>query len=129
MTGQLGDMVFDLLKEPIGIQGNKKWTYAKHPVTWAQTKLQYTGYEPREYKFGIRYHASFCVPEEEIEALEALADNRGENGFREPLPFIVGDGEVLGEFVITQIDRGYVRQFPTGEILELNATVHLTEFL
>lgn len=129
MFGQLGDIVFEMLKEPVAMRGRKRWTFAQHPIIWEETKLQYTGHEPKEYELSIRFHASFCTVEDEIKNLEAQAEKTGDDGYRVPLPFILASGEVLGEYVIEEIERGYEKMFPDGRILELMADVKLREFV
>jgi phage protein U len=149
MLAQLGDIVFELLKEPLKWDGEKAWRYAEHPIIWGETKLQYTGHEPRAFNLSIRFHASFCDPEMELQRLEAQAWKRGTDGFRMPLAFILGSGEVLGKYVITEIGREYVKFFPgpirpalrsgveaagpmpdeSGKILEVTVTVALREFV
>lgn len=149
MLAQLGDIVFELLKEPLKWDGEKTWTYAGHPIIWGETKLQYTGHEPRTFDLSLRFHASFCDPEEELKRLEAQAWKRGKDGFRAPLALILGSGEVLGKYVIAKIEREYVRFFPgpirpsakpaggrtlrasgeSGRILEVTAKVMIREFV
>ncbi len=90
MMGQLGDIIFEILKEPLSMTGSKRWTYAEHPIIWEETKLQYTGHEPKEYDLKMRFHASFCDVEEELKSLEEQAQKRGDDGYLEPLPFILG---------------------------------------
>lgn len=126
---QLGDIVFERLKEPTVMRGSKRWTYVEHPIIWEETKLQYTGQEPREYRLGIRFHASFCDVEKEIKRLEAQAEKTGADGYRMPLPFILGSGEVLGEFVIEEVGRDYEKFFPGGQMLEVCCDVQLREFV
>lgn len=136
MLAQLGEIVFELLKEPVTLSGSKKWQYAEHPVVWEKTKLQYTGFEPREFDMSIRFHASFCDPKEELERLESQtarsfgAEGNIESGeFLETLPFILGDGTVLGEYVITEISQQHVKFFPDGRMLEVMAGLKIREFL
>lgn len=132
MLAQLGDIVFELLKEPLKWDGEKAWRYAEHPIIWGETKLQYTGHEPRAFDLSLRFHARFCDPETELQRLEAQAWKRGADGFRTPLALILGSGEVLGKYVITQIDREYVKFFPPprdGKILEVVTKVAIREFV
>lgn len=129
MMGQLGSIVFERLKEPTALTGAKKWTYAEHPIIREETKLQYTGHEPRDYEMSIRFHASFCDPDLEIGRLEAAAQTKGVNGLLAPIPLILDSGHVLGKFVIQEVKREYVKLFPDGKTLELTAKVALREFV
>lgn len=129
MMGQLGSIVFERLKEPLGLVGAKKWTYAEHPIIKETTKLQYTGDEPREYEFPIRFHKMFCNdPEAEVRRLEAAALTV-QGDYWVPLPFILDNGDVLGKFVIIEVKRDYQKLFPDGKVLEVIATVKLREFI
>jgi phage protein U len=130
MMGQLGSIVFERLKEPLDLIGCKKWTYADHPIIREETKLQYTGHEPREYQFRIRFHASFCDdPKVELARLEAAAQTVDAQDNLMPIQLILDSGDVLGAFVITEIKREYVKLFPDGRVLEVVATVSLREFV
>jgi len=129
MMGQLGSILFERLKEPLDLTGSKKWTYAEHPIIREETKLQYTGHEPRDYQFRIRFHAQFCDPKRELARLEAAALTEDSNGYWVPLPFILDSGDVLGKYVITEVKRDYQKLFPDGRILEVVATVTLREFV
>lgn len=129
MMGQLGSIVFERLKEPTALAGAKKWTYAEHPIIREETKLQYTGHEPRDYEMSIRFHASFCDPDREIGRLEAAAQTEDANGLLAPIPLILDSGHVLGKFVIQEVKREYVKLFPDGKTLELTAKVALREFV
>lgn len=128
MMGQLGDLVFEMLKEPVGMSMDKKYTYAEHQVIRGKTKLQFTGHEPFNLKIKLRLHASFCEVEEESKKLSAMAFKRGGDDYLEPLPFMIGD-DVIGEFVITDINRELVKTFPDGRLLELICDVGLREFV
>jgi phage protein U len=129
MMGQLGPIIFERLKEPHALSGSKKWTYAEHPIIREETKLQYTGHEPREYELKIRFHASFCDPRVELKRLEAAALTEGADEFWEPLPFILDNGDVLGRYVIQEVARDYVKLFPDGELLQVDCSVKLREFV
>lgn len=129
MMGQLGDIVFEMLKEPHSLSGSKRYTYADHQVIRGLTKLQFTGHEPHEYMLAVRFHVSFCDVQAELDALEAQALKRGSDGYLQPLPFILGSGEVLGEYVITGIDRTFERMYPDGELMEVTAQVSIREFV
>lgn len=134
MMGQLGSIVFEHYKEPHSLCGSKKWTYADHPIIREETKLQYTGHEPREYQFQIRFHASFCDPKRELARLEAAAQTEDAQGYLMPITFFLNsangkDSDVLGKFVILEVKRDYVKLFPDGHVLEVVATVSLREFV
>lgn len=128
MFGQLGDIVFEMLKEPVSMNIDKKYTYAEHQVIRGKTKLQFTGHEPYDLSIKVRFHASFCEVEEESKRLAQMAFKRDSDGYLAPLPFMVGE-DIIGEFVITDINREYVKTFPDGRLIELVCDIKLKEFV
>ncbi len=125
--GQLGDVVFENLKEPTNLNATKSFTYARHPVISGETKLQRTGEEPQSWNLTIRLHASFCNVEEEMDKLYSLANNL-EDGEPSPVPFFLGE-ELVAEVVIESIQEQVKKTFPDGKILEAVLTLQLTEFV
>jgi phage protein U len=136
MMGQLDNIIFEMLKEPITVDGTRNYTYAEHPIVANKgseeyagyTKLQFTGVEPAEYNLNMRVHAMFCDPEEEIKKLRAAALKR-QDGLRIPLVFILGDGTVRGDFVIVTLRENITKMYPReGRILEAEIDVTLREY-
>lgn len=135
MIGQLGDIIFEILKEPLSMSGGRSYSYAEHPVVASKgndnysgfTKLQYTGYEPAKYDLKLRFHASFCNPEEEIKDLYAHAQKRDNDGLRVSLPFFIGE-IVAGDYVIVDIKEEYQKFFPDGMLIEAIVDVSVREY-
>lgn len=128
MFGQLGLITFHLLKEPTEMSEKATYTYAHHPVIKGKTKLQYTGQEPKQISMKIRLHASFCNVEAQLLLLEGSCKLTAGNNFIKALPFFLGSGKFLGNYVITDISKEYVKTFPNGKMLECIVTLTLEEY-
>jgi len=128
MFGQLGLITFHLLKEPTEMSEKATYTYAHHPVIKGKTKLQYTGQEPKQIQIKVKLHASFCDVEAQLLLLEGSAKITSSN-FLKALPFFLGNGKFLGNYVITNIDKDYVKTFPNGKIMEMDLTLTLEEYV
>ena len=70
----------------------------------------------------INFHASFCVPEDELKKLKNVA-KKGE-----PLKFIKGNGEYVGVFVITEIVSATEQTSDEGDIIYIQADLNLREY-
>mgnify|MGYP003815554321 CR=1 FL=1 len=104
------------------------YTYAHHPVIRGKTKIQYTGQDPRQIEIKIKLHASFCNIEEQLLLLEGSALLTSSN-FIKALPFFLGNGKFLGNYVITSMSKDYQRSFPNGKIMEIDLTLTLEEYV
>lgn len=128
MFGQLGLITFHLLKEPTDMSEKQQYSYARHAVIKGKTKLQYTGQEPKQIQIKVKLHASFCDVEAQLLLLEGSAKITSSN-FLKALPFFLGNGKFLGNYVITNIDKDYVKTFPNGKIMEMDLTLTLEEYV
>lgn len=129
MFGQLGLITFRMMKEPTEMSSGQAITFARHPVIRGKTKLQYTGEEPKTYNLKVRLHASFCDVDAELLKIEAnsLLSTSG-LAYLEALPFFLGSGKFLGNYVITNVARQYVKTFPDGKLLEVIVDLTLEEY-
>ncbi len=97
MIGSLGNYVFEVLNTPYEL--NEKATYSYTVIETPERQLARTGTELREVRLSIKLVRNAGVdPEAELERLkeEALKET--------PLKLIIGN-KVLGNFVITEIER------------------------
>jgi len=129
MFGQLGLITFRMMKQPTKMSSGQAITFAKHPVIRGKTKLQYTGQEPKTYSLEVRLHASFCDVDAELMKIEAnaLLSTSG-LAYMESLPFFLGSGKFLGNYVITNVARTYEETFPDGRLLEVIVALTLEEY-
>lgn len=122
MYAQLGNIVFERLVSPDSLQFRQTEKYSVIALATGKPRLQRVGTELDEVSFTIRFHASFCVPADQLEALRAARQNA------EILPFTTGVGELLGRYVISQIGTTRTQLGPNGELIEATADVTLLEF-
>jgi len=98
MFAQLGNHIFQGLKTPNSWDEAYAVRYGKIPLINGKDVIQHTGDELAEIELSIRYSIDFCEPATEIEALKQSMREA------EALPFITGEGSIVGKFVITSID-------------------------
>lgn len=97
MFAQLGNIIFENSKSFNDYSNRGSATYAEHLLLDGKPRLQRTGNSLQELQLSIRLHASFCNPLEELTALKT-AKNNGEI-----LPLLWGNGNLEGDFVITEL--------------------------
>lgn len=118
MFAQLGDIKFETVKGFTTFNRRRAVMFSEHPRIGTKPRLQKTGVEPIQLSVTIYLHAKFCKPQDEIDAL-ALACENGE-----VLPLVMGDGKVIGDFLITEVAENITQTNGTGSTIE--ATVDLT---
>jgi phage protein U len=121
MFAQLGSYQFDRLKSPTSFNESFAMRYARIPRINRKDDLQGTGEELAEVELAVTYASDFCDPATEIKALEASALAREIN------TLIMGDGTIIGDFVITAINKTYERLSPTGALESAQIGVSLLE--
>lgn len=122
MFGQLGSILFERLKEPVSFSQEKSWAWEEHQIAGEKSKLQHTGIPLDTITLEVRFHVSFCTPEEEYQKLIEEANKL------EPLPFITGEGDIIGKFVITNISREIKRTGIDGELVAVECEIKLKEY-
>lgn len=122
MRATLGNISFDIIKGFESLSTSKEATYSEHAIVDGKPVLQRIGTALDKVSIGIRFHAGFCVPENEIENLEQ-AQFRGDIS-----ALILGNGRVLGEFIIQGISLSYSQTDGDGNITDCNVSLDLTEY-
>lgn len=95
--------------------------YAQHQLINRKPRLQPTGDALDTISFSMYLHSDFTNPEEDIDILRTSMKNR------EVLPLILGNGRVLGQFVITGMNKSTSFTDPSGNIIEATVSVELLE--
>lgn len=121
MYAQLGDIVFDGLKGFSDYSNRKSASIAQHAVIDGKPRLQKTGDMLDQITLGMLFHASFCVPEDEIAKIDTALMTGS------ILPLITGLGESLGNFVIAERATRIEHMFPNGRIRSATVSVTLLE--
>ena len=121
MFAQLGDHIFQGLKTPVSTSEADAVKYGQIPRVNDKDAIQPTGAELRELSLTITYSSEFCDPQAEIYALKASM-----HAF-EVLPYITGDGRIVGKFVISSLDIANQQCAADGWVELATVTVNLLE--
>lgn len=122
MFAQLGDIQFDLITYFDGITDTVTYNYAEHERINNKTLLQFLGENLQEFTIKLNLHSTFCVPEDEILKI------RTEAKLGKPLKFIKGNGEYVGAFVISQIQKTTEQTSPEGDLIAIQVELQLKEY-
>lgn len=123
MFAQLGEIQFDFIVSPDRMGASRHYVFAEHPTIDGKPKLQYTGDALEELSIRMRFHASFCDPAAALSSLKDAAD------LHQTLPFIMGNGQYRGDYVIEDIDEEIESAFDDGTIISLGVSVKLREWV
>lgn len=118
---QLGDIQFEGLKGLDSLRKSREAVYAELPLMGGKPRLQRTGTALQQVTVSIALHAAFTDPAADIAAL----DEYREGG--DVLTLINGEGEVVGDFVITEIEETVTQTSPTGRTLSAEVSLTLKE--
>lgn len=118
---QLGDIQFEGLRGLDSLRKSREAVYAELPLMGGKPRLQRTGTALQQVTVSIALHAAFTDPAADIAAL----DEYREGG--DVLTLINGEGEVVGDFVITAIEESVTQTSPTGRTLSAEVSLTLKE--
>lgn len=118
---QLGDIQFEGLRGLDSLRKSREAVYAELPLMGGKPRLQRTGTALQQVTVSIALHAAFTDPAADIAAL----DEYREGG--DVLTLINGEGEVVGDFVITAIEETVTQTSPTGRTLSAEVSLTLKE--
>lgn len=123
MFAQLGKIQFDVLKTFSDFTEKASAVYAEHVLLDGKPRLQRTGSSLNEISLSMMFHNAFCNPKSEIESLKTARDNG------EVLPLLWGNGEVEGDFVITDLEIVREEAGPEGSIVAAGVSLQLKEYV
>lgn len=121
MFAQLGDHIFQGLKTPTSASESDAVKYGQIPRVNDSPAIQPTGRELKEINLTIQFSVDFCEPTSEIEALKKSMHNF------EVLPYITGDGRIIGKYVITIVEVVNQLCGADGRVEMATVTVNLLE--
>lgn len=121
MYAQLGNIRFEGLKGFSNFSHERSVNYAQHELINGKPRLQAVGDNLDSISFGMYLHSEFTNPELDIETLRLSMQNR------EVLPLILGNGRVLGFFVIPNFSQVNSFTDPNGNLIEVTLSVELLE--
>ena len=122
MFAQLGDIQFDLITYFDGISDTVTYNFAEHERINNKTLLQFLGENLQEFTIKLNLHSTFCTPENEILKIREAAK------LGKPLKFIKGNGEYVGAFVISQIQKSTEQTSREGDIIAIQVEIQLKEY-
>lgn len=121
MYAQLGNIRFEGLKGFTDFSHDRGVNYAQHELINGKPRLQAVGDNLDLISFGMYLHSEFTNPEADIETLRSAMLKR------EILPLILGNGRVLGFFVIPNFSQNNSFTDPKGNLIEVTLSVELLE--
>lgn len=121
MYAQLGNIRFEGLKGFSNFSHERGVNYAQHELINGKPRLQAVGDFLDTISFGMYLHSEFTNPEADVESLRTAMHNR------EILPLILGNGRVLGFFVIPNFSQINSFTDPNGNLIETTLSVELLE--
>lgn len=122
MFAQLGSIIFDGVKGFESLEKRRATNFAEHSRIEGKPRLQRIGSDLQSINITIHLHAQFTNPQKSIDEL----DNARETA--EVLPFVMGNGKVIGDFVIEIISETIMLSGPLGELVEASVELTLLEY-
>lgn len=123
MYAQLGEILFQTQISPENISHEISVNFAEHAKIEGKPRLQAIGDNLDEIKMTIKFHIAFCDPSEEFAALLNYQQDL------EVLPFILGTGEVIGNFVIVSLSKKIIQMATDGNIMDMDIDISLREYV
>ncbi|MGR4972982.1 phage tail protein [Pseudomonas sp. LARHCG127] len=122
MFAILGDIEFTVAGGISGIEHSGSADWAEHARIQGKPLLEWMGEGLDEYHLTIELHPLLGDPEERLRALR-LAKSQ-----HQPLAFVMGSGEYLGAYVISNISHTLRRATATGQVKAATVQLSLKEY-
>jgi phage protein U len=123
MYAQLGSIVFDGAFGPTQQQSKVSQSIAQHALIDGKPRLQRLGVGLEELSLDLTLHSSFIDPEAAIAALRSAIEDG------EVMPLLNGNGEFVGNFVVSEITNTLVQTDRAGLIILAKVSVSLIEYV
>lgn len=121
MYAQLGNIKFEGVKGFTSLEETFGVNYAQHERIQGKPRLEAVGDVLDTISFSMYLHSSFTNPEEDIEAIRVAMKNR------EILKLVLGNGRVVGNFVIPGFTKTTSFTDPMHNLIEATLSVELLE--
>lgn len=121
MFAQLGNHIFQGLKSPNSLSEKQSVKFGRIALINGKDVIQFTGEDLAECELNIMYSIDFCIPMAEINELKKSMKAA------EILPFIMGDGTTIGNYVIISLDVTGQRYSPKGVLEVADVSISLLE--
>jgi phage protein U len=122
MYANLGGITFEGLKGFSTFTDSRATVYAEIGMVNRKPRLQRTGEALQEISFDILLHADFSNVEEDIQQFEDIREAGNS------VSLVLGNGAVLGDFLLTAITKNIKKTDPLGNIIYLTASITLKEY-
>ncbi|HBS3222017.1 TPA: phage tail protein [Klebsiella pneumoniae] len=123
MFAVLGDIEFELITYWDGFEATFGVDYAEHPRIEGKPGLQFVGDKLDEIQISLVFHQHYCVPDVELVRLRTAMKAH------QALALVFGNGDYRGWFVITDVTATSEQTDSTGNVLAVNATASLREYI
>lgn len=97
--------------------------YAEHARIEGKPGLQFVGDKLDEIQISLVFHQHYCVPDMELARLRTAMKSH------QALALVFGNGDYRGWFVITDVTATSEQTDSTGNVLAVNATASLREYI
>lgn len=122
MFAVLGDIEFEVRGGITGLDLRSTADWAEHALIQGKPLLEWIGEGLDEYSLSIRLHAAIGDPEARLRKLREAKTKH------EPMAFVLGSGDYLGVFVITDLSNSVQRTMADGRLLIATLQVTLREY-
>jgi phage protein U len=123
MFAVLGDIEFELITYWDGFEATFGVDYAEHARIEGKPGLQFVGDKLDEIQISLVFHQHYCVPDVELARLRTAMKAH------QALALVFGNGDYRGWFVITDVTATSEQTDSTGNVLAVNATASLREYI
>lgn len=123
MYAQLGNIIFPASTGFQEFSHKTETSVAIHDRIDGKPRLQKTGEKLDVVSIKLKYHFLQVDPEAKIQELEDAKI------LAEPMPLVFGNGFYVGDFVLSSVERGYIQTDDFGNILEVDITLGLLEYV
>ncbi|MFO0387558.1 MAG: phage tail protein [Flavobacteriales bacterium] len=121
MYAQLGTIIFQGLKGFESFTSRKEAVYAEHPLIEGKPRLQRNGSKLDTIDLTFSLHAKYTSVEGDISVLQTYVQDG------EIVPFVLGNGIFVGEFVIVSIGEQVVQTDKNGNLISCDVDITLLE--
>jgi phage protein U len=122
MYAQLGTIIFEGLNGFDTFDRTRETDYAEHALIDGKPRVQRIGEKLETIAITLSLHASFCNPQEQINAFDAYRANG------DVLPLLNGSGDYLGQYILKRVTESAQHLTPDGRTFWSKVTLDLAEY-
>lgn len=122
MFGSLGSVSFQVVNSPQRMRASYKYVFKELAVVRGKPVLQFIYNDLERICLEFMFHQDFTDPQVAEDALRAIADAH------QIVPFVLGNGDHQGDFIITAIKRTDVWRADDGTAVAIQVRVDLLEW-